>query len=152
MSKEIEQTELGKFIESYRNGRNLSIRELAQMAGISHTEVWRLETGERKKPSPDVLKALAPHLGVSYEDLMKKAGYMEDTVEHKGYIEKVYYDEDNRVVDLTMRIRDMYENDSKWASLAYRVSVSNLTDEERELVASQTQNLLEQLLKNKKKK
>ncbi|WP_242835339.1 helix-turn-helix domain-containing protein [Ruminiclostridium papyrosolvens] len=76
---EFEKTELGKFIEMIRTERDLSQRQLAELAGISNTEIWRLETGERRRPSPDVLKAIAPHLGVRYEDLMIKAGYMEET-------------------------------------------------------------------------
>lgn len=143
-------TELGKFIEILRNEKGLSQRQLAEKAGISHTEVWRLESGERKNPSPPVLKSLAPHLGVPYEELMKKAGYIEEVIDHTNYTETVYKDESNRVVDIARRAKDMYEKDSEWANLAYRVTASDLNDSEMELIKAQTKSLLEQFLKNKK--
>lgn len=144
-------TELGSFIENLRTNKNLSQRQLAEKAGISHTEVWRLESGERKNPSPPVLKALAPHLGISYEELMKKAGYIEEVIDHSGYTETVYRDDGGQVVDIYRRAKDMYEKDSDWANLAYRVSASDLTDAEMELIKAQTKSLLDQFLKNKNK-
>jgi len=143
-------TELGKYIEDMRNRKQLSQRQLAEKAGISHTEVWRIESGERKNPSPAVLKSLSPHLGVPYEELMKKAGYMEEVIEHKGFLETIYRDEENKVVDILRRARDMYENDSGWANLAYRVSASNLSETEMELIKVQTKALLDQFMKTKK--
>ena len=119
---EYEKTELGVFIEMIRTERNLSQRQLAELAGISNTEVWRLETGERRKPSPDVLKALAPHLGVRYEDLMIKAGYMEETLEHKNFTEMIFRDAEGNVVDISKRAKEMYDKDSDWANMAYRIS------------------------------
>jgi len=68
--------EFSKYIKYLRDTRNLSQRELAKMAGISNTEIWRIEKGDRSKPSPKVLEKLAAPLGVSYEHLMEKAGYI----------------------------------------------------------------------------
>ena len=144
-------TELGRYIEERRKMKELSIRQLAEKSGISHTEVWRIESGERKNPSPAVLKALAPNLGLTYEELMKKAGYLEEVVDHKGYLETVYRDEENNVVDIIRVAKDMYEKDSDWANLAYRVSSSNLSKDEMELIKVQTKSLLDQFLKNKNK-
>ena len=45
--------------------------------------------------------------------------------------------------------KDMYEKDSSWANLAYRVTAANLTDSERDIIKAQTEVLLEQFLKNK---
>lgn len=143
-------TELGKFVEMLRNEKGLSQRQLAEKAGISNTEVWRIESGERKNPSPPVLKSLAPHLSISYEELMKKAGYIEEVIDHSAYIETVYRDESNNVVDIARQAKDMYEKDSEWANLAYRVTASDLTDSELDLIKAQTKSLLEQFLKNKK--
>ncbi|MGI6712857.1 MAG: helix-turn-helix domain-containing protein [Bacillota bacterium] len=143
--------DLAKFIEELRTRRSLSQRQLAERAGISHTEVWRLETGERKNPSPPVLKALAPHLGVSYERLMRKAGYLEEKVDHTGYTEMIYRDENNKVVDIFRRATDMYEKDSEWANLAYRVSAADLSKTEMDLIKAQTKSLLEQFIKIKNK-
>ena len=48
---------------------------LAQKAGISHTEVHRIEVGDRKQPSLKVLCALADALNIPQEDFLKVAGY-----------------------------------------------------------------------------
>ena len=140
---------LADFIIKARKEKDLSQRQLAEMAGISNTEVWRIEAGERKNPSPATLKSLAPHLGIPYEELMAAAGYIEETVDHKGYTEMIYRDEDNNIVDIGRRAKVMYDADSDWANLAYRVSTSELTGAEMDLIKAQTRYLLEQFLKNK---
>jgi len=142
----------GSYIKSLREQNHLSQRELAEKSGVSNAEISRLETGGRKKPSPMVLKALAPYLGVPYETLMQQAGYIAENIEHPGYVENVYRDENGFLVDIVTRARDMYEKDSKWANLAYRVSASDLTQSELDIIRVQTEVLLEQFLKNKKEK
>ncbi len=47
-------SKLGAFIKGKREQRNLSIRKLAETAGISHTEIKRIEDGVRRQPSPQV--------------------------------------------------------------------------------------------------
>lgn len=66
----------GKYLKQLRTEKPISQRELAYKAGISNAEISRIETGGRQKPSPDVLRAIAPILGVPYEELMDKAGYL----------------------------------------------------------------------------
>lgn len=66
----------GEYLKQIRLEKSISQRELAEKSGISNAEISRLESGERQKPSPDALKAIAPILGVTYEDLMDKAGYL----------------------------------------------------------------------------
>lgn len=72
-------SDLGKFIMKHRIAKDLSRRKLAELANISHTEIHRLENGERKNPSPPLLKAISNALGVTYEDIMKAAGYIDNT-------------------------------------------------------------------------
>ena len=72
-------SELGKFISDHRIARDLSRRKLAELANISHTEIHRLENGERKNPSPPRLKAIANALGVTYKEIMLAAGYIDGT-------------------------------------------------------------------------
>ncbi|MGH4123702.1 MAG: helix-turn-helix domain-containing protein [Clostridium sp.] len=70
-------SDIGNFILEHRTARNLSTRKLAALADISHTEIHRLENGERKNPSPLVLKCIANALDLPYEDIMRAAGYMD---------------------------------------------------------------------------
>lgn len=67
---------LGEFIQMRRTALKLSRNMLATRAGISHTEVHRIETGERMQPSLKVLSSLAIALEVPQEELMKYAGYI----------------------------------------------------------------------------
>lgn len=68
---------LGEYLKQIRNEKLISQRELAEKSGISNAEISRIESGERQKPSPDALRAIAPVLGLSYETLMDKAGYID---------------------------------------------------------------------------
>jgi transcriptional regulator with XRE-family HTH domain len=49
---------LGFLLRSLRDERGLSLRELAQLAGIDHAYVHRLETGDKEAPSEEVLTKL----------------------------------------------------------------------------------------------
>ena len=44
--------ELGTYIQAKRKEKGYSIRKLAELAEISHTEVKRIEDGMRKQTSP----------------------------------------------------------------------------------------------------
>ena len=66
---------LGEFIKNRRTELGMSRNLLAINTGISHTEVQRIETNERKMPSLKVLCALADALNVPQENLLKVAGY-----------------------------------------------------------------------------
>lgn len=85
---------LGEFIAEHRLAKKFSSRKLAEIANISHTEVHRLENGERKKPSPPVLKAIANALGVSFEEIMQASGYMDDTSPLPAIKERIFDIED----------------------------------------------------------
>ena len=77
--------DLGHYIAMQRTARKISMRKLAELAHLSHTEIYRLENGERKHPSPGVLKAIAIALHLNYNDLMKVAGYLEDNGTQEDY-------------------------------------------------------------------
>lgn len=52
------ESAFGIFLRKLRDRRRLSLRELAQLAGIDHAYVYRLETGEKESPSDDTLTKL----------------------------------------------------------------------------------------------
>jgi transcriptional regulator with XRE-family HTH domain len=70
-------SELGTFIREKRGLRDFSIRRLAELADVSHTEIKRIEDGVRKQPSPQVLRSIAAALNVPYEEIMAAAGYID---------------------------------------------------------------------------
>ena len=79
---------LGEYIKDRRTELNMSRNLLAQKAGISHTEVHRIEVGDRKQPSLKVLCALADALNVPQEDFLKVAGYSPSDV--SSAVEKAF--------------------------------------------------------------
>lgn len=77
---------IGRLIKEKREKRKLSQRKLAELANVSHTEISRIESGERKRPAPYILRRIAPHLGVEYEKLLEAAGYEELMVERTSSV------------------------------------------------------------------
>ena len=52
------QTAMGFLLRWLRDKRGLSLREVAQLAGVDHAYVYRLETGMKESPSDEVLSKL----------------------------------------------------------------------------------------------
>jgi transcriptional regulator with XRE-family HTH domain len=69
---------IGDLIKDRRLSKGWSKRALAEKAGISHSEVHRIENGERLNPSVPVLNALADALGIPKDDMLRLAGYKSD--------------------------------------------------------------------------
>jgi transcriptional regulator with XRE-family HTH domain len=68
---------LGEFIRSQRELHELSMRQLARMAGISNPYLSQIERGLRE-PSERVLEAIARSLELSAETLHEQAGFAEE--------------------------------------------------------------------------
>jgi transcriptional regulator with XRE-family HTH domain len=73
---------LGEFLRDQRRGAQLTLRQLADEAGVSNPYLSQIERGLRK-PSADVLQQLAKALRISAETLYIRAGILEPH-EHDG--------------------------------------------------------------------
>ena len=71
-----EPTPLGEEIRRIRELKNMTLREVEKITGISNAYLSQVETGKIEKPSPNNLFKLAEAYGVSYEQLMEKAGFI----------------------------------------------------------------------------
>lgn len=69
--------DLGAYIRDQRKSAQLSLRNLAQQAGVSNPYLSQIERGLRK-PSAEILQALASALRISAETLYIKAGILEE--------------------------------------------------------------------------
>lgn len=69
-------TALGEELRSLRKLKGHSLRAVAEQADISAAYLQKLETGDVKNPSPNVLFSLSEVLGASYTHLMVLAGYV----------------------------------------------------------------------------
>ena len=61
---------LGDLVKEYRRAHGLSLRAFSQKAGISHSEVLRIEKGLRATPSLHILIRLAAATETPLEELL----------------------------------------------------------------------------------
>ena len=78
--------DLGEFIREQRHRDRISLRKLSELAGISNPYLSQIERGLRK-PSAEILQAIAKGLHISAETLYVRAGILDehaeiDLVEH----------------------------------------------------------------------
>jgi transcriptional regulator with XRE-family HTH domain len=69
--------ELGDYIREQRNGAQISLRQLARLAGVSNPYLSQIERGLRK-PSAEILQQIAKALRISAEALYVQAGILEE--------------------------------------------------------------------------
>ncbi|MGL5859542.1 MAG: helix-turn-helix domain-containing protein [Angustibacter sp.] len=74
--------DLGAYLKEQRRTAELSLRQLAEAAGISNPYLSQIERGLRK-PSAEILQSLAKGLRISAESLYVRAGILEDRPEHQ---------------------------------------------------------------------
>lgn len=70
----MENKSVGELITEAREKQGISKNQLADLAKISHTEITRIETGEREKLNPKTLRKISKYIGINYNDLMYAAG------------------------------------------------------------------------------
>jgi transcriptional regulator with XRE-family HTH domain len=69
--------DLGDYLREQRHLAQLSLRQLSEVAGISNPYISQIERG-LKKPSAEILQALAKALRISAESLYVRAGILEE--------------------------------------------------------------------------
>ncbi|MFX4291642.1 helix-turn-helix domain-containing protein [Streptomyces bohaiensis] len=88
---------LGEFLRDQRRQARLSLRQLADAAGVSNPYLSQIERGLRK-PSAEILQQIAKGLEISAETLYVRAGILDEEVredqgtEGPGVIEAVHAD------------------------------------------------------------
>lgn len=70
-------TDLGDYLREQRHGAKLSLRQLAEVAGVSNPYLSQVERGLRK-PSAEVLGQIAKGLRISAEAVYVRAGILEE--------------------------------------------------------------------------
>lgn len=70
--------DLGEFIRQQREVANVSVRRLAELAGVSNPYLSQIERGLRR-PSAEILQQLAKALKISAETLYVRAGLLAET-------------------------------------------------------------------------
>jgi transcriptional regulator with XRE-family HTH domain len=69
---------LGAFLKKARQDVKMSLRDVEEATGkeVSNAYLSQLEGGKITKPSPHILYSLSTALGVAYDSLMERAGYI----------------------------------------------------------------------------
>lgn len=69
--------DVGRFIREQRHSAQMSLRKLASLAGVSNPYLSQIERGLRR-PSAEILNAIAKGLRISAETMYVKAGILDD--------------------------------------------------------------------------
>jgi transcriptional regulator with XRE-family HTH domain len=83
--------DLGEFIRDQRRTARLSLRKLSELAGISNPYLSQIERGLRK-PSAEILQAIARALRISSETLYVRAGILEERETDEDLVEDILRD------------------------------------------------------------
>ncbi len=75
MEQHNDQEEIGPLLRRLRGETGL--REVGRRTGISNSYLSQIERGDRR-PGPSVLKRLAALYGVDVQDLLKRAGFLDE--------------------------------------------------------------------------
>jgi transcriptional regulator with XRE-family HTH domain len=83
--------DLGEFIREQRRRDRLSLRKLSELAGISNPYLSQIERGLRK-PSAEILQAIAKGLRISAETLYVRAGILDAREEDADLVARILQD------------------------------------------------------------
>lgn len=95
----MEARDFGDYLKSIRKSKKMTIRQLELYSGVSNAYISQLERGIRGIPSPDILQKLGKALGVEYQELMEKAGYIEENETSKILDKFLHHFADNYNID-----------------------------------------------------
>src|SRR5437899_11594675 len=83
---------IGDFIREQREQAQVSLRQLARLAGVSNPYLSQIERGLRK-PSADILQQIAKGLRISAEQLYIRAGILESRMGNAELVAAILADE-----------------------------------------------------------
>jgi transcriptional regulator with XRE-family HTH domain len=83
--------DVGEFIRTQREVARMSVRRLAEVAGVSNPYLSQIERGLRK-PSAEILQQIAKALQISAETLYERAGFLNPDANARGVREAIAAD------------------------------------------------------------
>jgi transcriptional regulator with XRE-family HTH domain len=101
--------ELGEFIKHQRETASLSLRRLADLAGVSNPYLSQIERGLRK-PSAEILQQLAKALHISAESLFERAGLLDPDGEHRGGVPEAIAHDPRLTHEQRQALLNVYES------------------------------------------
>jgi transcriptional regulator with XRE-family HTH domain len=83
--------DLGEFIREQRRNAQISVRQLAKLAGVSNPYLSQIERGLRR-PSAEILQQIAKGLRISAEALYVQAGILDERIAGGAVVDVVLAD------------------------------------------------------------
>ncbi|MEX2290813.1 MAG: helix-turn-helix domain-containing protein [Mycobacteriales bacterium] len=126
----IDVRQLGDYIREQRSASDISLRQLAKLAGVSNPYLSQIERGLRK-PSAEILQQIAKALRISAEALYVQAGILEQRAGSGVVPDAVLSDEGltERQKQVLLEIYDSFrkENAAAVPPVANDIAVSVVT-------------------------
>jgi transcriptional regulator with XRE-family HTH domain len=116
---------IGEYIREQREQARISMRQLAQAAGVSNPYLSQIERGLRK-PSADILQQIAKGLRISAEALYVQAGILEDRPADSGVRSALMADPElsERQKQVLMEIYESFRRENAAAAEAARAEAA----------------------------
>lgn len=132
----MENKTVGQMITEAREKVGLSKNQLAELANVSHTEIARIESGERAVPNPKTLRKISQFIGVNYNDLMYAAGLGFQVTNLNPFLRSYY--ENLKGEQLEDALVNTYANIKNWenliSSLTEKINSKSFTGQEKEII------------------
>lgn len=130
------QTKVGELIKEGREKQNLSMRQLAELAKVSHSDISRIESGEREVPNPKILRKISKYIDVNYNDLMYAAGLGFQVTPLNPFLKRYYSSLKGHELDeaLINTLGSIENWEALVKSLRNRVETENISEEEKEII------------------
>ena len=118
---------IGAYIKEQREQAKISLRQLAQAAGVSNPYLSQIERGLRR-PSADILQQIARGLRLSAEALYVQAGFLEDRPPGTGVRDAVLADPEltERQKQMLIEVYDSFRRETAAALRERTVLVSDV--------------------------
>jgi transcriptional regulator with XRE-family HTH domain len=116
---------IGEYIRQQREQAKISLRQLAEQAGVSNPYLSQVERGLRK-PSADILQQIAKGLRISAEALYVQAGILEDRPGDSGVRSALLTDPQltERQKQVLIEIYESFTKESQKAPTAEVVAIT----------------------------
>lgn len=142
-------TEFGEYIKKVRDSKGMTLNQVALYSEISAAQLSRIETGKRNAPKPATIKKIAEALKIDYEELMEKAGYLEETTQkvYKNDLPKLNVKDEK---DIAKQLENIIESMDSDTALAF--DGEPMDEETKEMVKTAIESnlkLTKQLAKKK---
>lgn len=100
---------LGEFIKDQRQIARMSVRRLADLAGVSNPYLSQIERGLRR-PSAEILQQLAKALQISAETLFVRAGFLSDDAEPMARVRDAIAADPSLTAEQKQALRNVYDS------------------------------------------